>query len=331
MKSASISSNAIPPAVEIARAIGATPVSSIGTALIRLARSAGDSDASDVPDALAASCSNPIATGERLAALRRKFDRDCLPFGAESFAVSSSMSRSGRSATCSVACPDVQDRLAQLGRQRIDRAAFDAGAGDDGFAAHGVRTECQRHALERLALEAIAENVRPGDGEAGIGRPQRRYLHAFGGESFDPRAIGAQPRPACAAERQHRRAASRRRAVHPAFENADGPARPSRSSDDAAPISRPSQSSRRSHARSKGEALKAFGNTRPLEPTKVSCPSASLQSRKALRRERFDGGFQMRHRLAVARKECGNGSLCVRLSPPRPAIRNLRPADGIAS
>src|SRR4051794_35700723 len=28
---------------------------------------------------------------------------------------------------------------------------------------------------------------------------------------------------------------------------------------------------------------------------------------------------------------CGSGSLWVRLSPPRPAIRNLRPADGMAS
>ena len=41
------------------------------------------------------------------------------------------------------------------------------------------------------------------------------------------------------------------------------------------------ESSRRSHARNSGEALKAFGNTRPLEPTKVACPSASLQSRSA--------------------------------------------------
>ena len=49
----------------MARPIGAMPVSSIGTALIRLARSGGDSDASEVPDALAASCSNPIATGDR--------------------------------------------------------------------------------------------------------------------------------------------------------------------------------------------------------------------------------------------------------------------------
>ena len=77
-------------------------MSSIGTALIRLARSAGDNDASEVPVAFAASCSNPIATGERLTALRRKLDRDCLPFGTETFAISSFMSRSGRSATCRV-------------------------------------------------------------------------------------------------------------------------------------------------------------------------------------------------------------------------------------
>src|SRR3954463_3906627 len=55
MKSASSSSNAIPPAVEIARAIGAVPVSRTGTALIAPARSAGDSDDSDAPVAFAAS------------------------------------------------------------------------------------------------------------------------------------------------------------------------------------------------------------------------------------------------------------------------------------
>src|SRR5579872_878153 len=38
-------------------------------------------------------------------------------------------------------------------------------------------------------------------------------------------------------------------------------------------------------------------------------------------------GFASRYRV---RKD-DSGSLCVRLRPPRPAIRNLRPADGIAS
>ena len=40
-------------------------------------------------------------------------------------------------------------------------------------------------------------------------------------------------------------------------------------------------SSRPSHARRSGEALKLFGNTRPLDPTKVGWPSPSHQSRKA--------------------------------------------------
>src|SRR5206468_9977809 len=79
------------------------------------------------------------------------------------------------------------------------------GSGNDGLAADAMRTECQRHALERLSLEAVAKDVRPGDGEAGIGRAQRRYLHAIGDKRFDPCAVGAQPRPACAAERQYRR------------------------------------------------------------------------------------------------------------------------------
>ena len=42
----------------------------------------------------------------------------------------------------------------------------------------------------------------------------------------------------------------------------------------------PIESSRRSQARSSGEAFIALGNTRPLEPTKVGCPSASLHCRK---------------------------------------------------
>ena len=144
----------------------------------------------------------------------------------------------------------------------------------------------------------------------------------------DPCAVGAEPRPACAAERQYRRARlddlrsiRRLKAQRPCSSQ---------------PVQRCARkfyahrSSRRSHARSKGDALKAFGNTRPLEPMKVSCP-ALRSSRATLAAGTLDRSFQMRHRLAVAREECGNGSLWVRLSPPRPAIRNLRPADGIAS
>src|ERR1051325_7029638 len=72
------------------------------------------------------------------------------------------------------------DRLAQLGRQRIDRAALDTGSGHDRFAPDGVCTECQRHTLERLPLETVAKDIRPDNGETGIGRAQRRYFYAFG-------------------------------------------------------------------------------------------------------------------------------------------------------
>jgi hypothetical protein len=43
--------------------------------------------------------------------------------------------------------------------------------------------------------------------------------------------------------------------------------------------STPAPCSRRSQARSSGDAFIALGNTRPLVPTKVSCPSASHQAR----------------------------------------------------
>src|SRR3954471_6753342 len=102
--------------------------------------------------------------------------------------------------------PCAADRLAQLCRQRIDRAAFDASSGNDRLATDAERVESQRHALERLALKTIAKDIGPGDGEAGIGRTKRRYLHALGGEGFRPCTIGTEPRPACAAQRQHGRA-----------------------------------------------------------------------------------------------------------------------------
>ncbi len=44
-------------------------------------------------------------------------------------------------------------------------------------------------------------------------------------------------------------------------------------------MSTPRSASRASQARRSGEAFIALGNTRPEEPTKVSCPSPSHQSR----------------------------------------------------
>src|SRR4051812_29584226 len=84
MKFASISLKRIPPALDIARAIGATPLIWRGTSLIRAARSAADSDGSAAPEVVAISCSKPIPAGESCVALRSQLEKDCLPLGMES-------------------------------------------------------------------------------------------------------------------------------------------------------------------------------------------------------------------------------------------------------
>ena len=126
------------------------------------------------------------------------------------------------------------------------------------------------------------------------------------------------------------RALSTTCAVPPAFENEGAPARPSRSQRWRMSMRTPATRSRCSQARSKGAASMAVGRTRPLEPTKVSCPgrrsSRATPAAKTLRWRR-----QMRRASPKRATKAANGSASVRLSPPRPASRNLRPADGIAS
>ena len=98
-----------------------------GTALIRLARSAGDNDESEMPDALAPP-SRPIATGDRMRGLAQEIRQRL--FAVRRRAARSGLSSRDRAAkrSCSVACP-CHDRLAQVRRQRIDRAALDAACG----------------------------------------------------------------------------------------------------------------------------------------------------------------------------------------------------------
>ena len=186
------------------------------------------------------------------------------------------MSRSGRRATCSALAPSwIASRNR---RQRIDRAALDAGAGNDGFSPHGVRAQRQRYALERLTFKAVAKNVGPGDGESAIGRSQRRYARLSRSASTQAPSEpsrGQLPPPSASTVALHSTArcpsgVSKRRRR----------SRPIRSSDAQRELHahriQPPQP-----ARSSGDALNAFGNTRPLEPTKVCWPSASLQSRSA--------------------------------------------------
>ena len=154
-------------------------------------------------------------------------------------------------------------------------------ARDQRFAAHGRFAERQRDALQRLAFEAAAERLRPIDEEAAVGRRQRRDGDAPLGEQRHPIAGRAEPRPACAAERQHGRVGGDGLLLAGRGRTAAARHRPSRASGGACGTRRPRRASRASQARSSGEAFMATGNTRPLEPTKVGWPSASHQARTA--------------------------------------------------
>ena len=178
--------------------------------------------------------------------------------------------------------------------------------------------------LQRLAGEAVAEQLRPGDREAAVGRPQRRDGDAGCASGVDPAAVGAKPRPAGAAQRQHggvgrdrnaalRRLEEQRAAVVPA-----GPAVPQLERD-----------ARRGEPRAATRAAAA----RPSWPSgtparwsrRRSAGPAPRTRRAGGRRERLDAARSRGAARRSGRATARSGSLWVRLSPPRPAIRNLRP------
>ena len=141
----------------------------------------------------------------------------------------------------------------------------------------------------------------PADQRAAIGRRQRGHRDAQCVERPGPAAVRAQPRPGCAAERQNGGARRERAALSP-IPRSDSASSPKPSK---APRSKrtPCAVSRASSARSKGEALKLLGNTRPLVPMKVSSPSSAQNSRKPIRRKGADDRLQPLGRRAVAREE----------------------------
>ena len=178
-----------------------------------------------------------------------------------------------------------------------------------------MRTECQRHALERLALKTVAKDVRPGDGEATIGRSQRRYLHATGRENLSPRAVGAQPRPACAAERQHRCARFDDMRSIRCLKTQSSllvPTTPSMSEHQLyAHRVQPSQPRPQ-----QGRCLEGFWKYATAGADKSLLPQRLAPVAQGARRKCFDSSFQMRHRLAVADEELRQ----------RFAVREVEPA-----
>ncbi len=85
--------------------MGATAIRRTGTALISAASAAGVSSDSCCDEETDASRSNPIATGESFAVLRRNVASDCLPRAAPRRRSRSARLLSGRKSICSIASP----------------------------------------------------------------------------------------------------------------------------------------------------------------------------------------------------------------------------------
>ena len=276
------------------------------------------------------SCSSPISAGERLSALRRKVEIDCLPRGdvEPAFEVLGPMSGAARCAAWPRRCVAIASRSGS--GQRIDRAAFETRLGDDRLAAHDVIAERQGDALQRLAGMTF-EMIRPGD--------QKPQLDGLSGaiatpacvSASGPSAVGAKPRPARTAERQHGRVSvDRDRAVRRRKRQAprlvpSGPVMPQRKP-------HAGRVEPRSHARNSGEAFMATRKHPPARSDEGRLSELCAPRAQRIRRKRLDGGAQCVLGRSVARAGTASScSLCVRLSPPRPAIRSLRPADGMRS
>ena len=88
---------------------------------------------------------------------------------------------------------------------------------------------------------------------------------------------------------------------------------------------------RYSQARSKGAAFISVGKTRPEEPTKVSMPKSCAQRRAPGPSNWASDAAKGSWAAPKRRAKISGGSLCVRFRPPRPASKNLRPTEGMAS
>src|SRR5262245_12486597 len=95
------------------------------------------------------------------------------------------------------------DCVANVRRQRIDRATLDARLADDRFAAHAVFSERERDALQRLPGVAL-DVIRPVDEKAAVRRLERRDAHALTLQQTRPSAVRTKTRPACATECEDR-------------------------------------------------------------------------------------------------------------------------------
>ena len=217
MNVSSISAHLTPPALEIARSIGAGAVRRISTCLIRAASASAASGRGP------ASRASAIAAGVR-PARRSRVEVDS-PWRRRRRAASAATPRSGLRSIDQRRAAVALDRVAQGGGQGVDRAALDAVAVDHRFAAHRSSRVRERDRLQRRAGEAVGQMRRPGDAKAAIGGLERRDFDARSRRASRPsrrppptaatrrrRAPARPPRPSPPPRRPVRRSAGGRRA-----------------------------------------------------------------------------------------------------------------------
>src|ERR1700722_18796277 len=97
------------------------------------------------------------------------------------------------------------DRFPKRGGERVDRAAFEAGARDHRLAANARLRVRKRYIFKRRASEGFPYSRRPVDEKAAIGGLQRRNCDSLSAKRLDPRAVRPEARPRGAAERENDR------------------------------------------------------------------------------------------------------------------------------
>ena len=195
------------------------------------------------------------------------------------------------------------------------------------------RADRQRHRLQGMAGVAAAKMLAPADVEAAVRGSQRRDVDAALAQRLDPGAVRSELRPARPAERQD-----------------PGIAAP--------PRHRPAGRVRRSERGSSPQPVQRW-RACTRTPGFAQAVQPGAQQRRGLHVDREDAvrccrrrsarpgprprpapprGRMLRARLrplpgapGSGRAKAASGSPWVRLSPPRPASRNLRPTEGIAS
>ncbi|CEG08319.1 hypothetical protein BN961_01733 [Afipia felis] len=192
--------------------------------------------------------------------------------------------------------------LSQCRRQRIDAAAFDAVLRDDDLAARCARLIAERHVLERLAFEPLPKRLAPCDAETGIRRFQFADRDPLRRQDVAPVAIRSQPRPACAAECEDRRARLHALLALRRLETQRTILVPAK----------PSMTKREPHAKTfqprqpcaqQRRGLEGFGKDPPARADEGVLPEPMRPVAQRLRRKRLDRRAQKRRRVVIARKE----------------------------